>query len=272
MKIELTLYADTEKDDKVFRVLKALAAADNSCAVLIEAEPEDFDASIPLRPADTEGYEEKAAKGTPLTPSGLTNGMPAAPPPAPEQDDFGPIGHAAALSETPLEYVSHDKVKPGTDVPVLLDFADLDSEGLPWDPRIHPSSKLKLAKTGAWKLVRKMDPDFVKMLQDRTIDEMVANGLAQRDPIEEAAPPPAPEPERPAIDPAKPHNKPDVSTPFDLGQLLGSFGLTLIEQMDEFVKRNSNLPGFAAVAAEERKSPGTCAMLASFARGEFGSA
>ena len=35
---------------------------------------------------------------------------------------------------------------------------ELDADGLPWDARIHSSSKGKLAKTGTWKLARNLDP------------------------------------------------------------------------------------------------------------------
>jgi hypothetical protein len=37
---------------------------------------------------------------------------------------------------------------------------ELDVEGLPWDARIHSSSKAKLAKTGAWKLARGCPPEL----------------------------------------------------------------------------------------------------------------
>ena len=35
-----------------------------------------------------------------------------------------------------------------------LDFSDLDSQGLPWDARIHASSKAKYSNDGTWKIKR----------------------------------------------------------------------------------------------------------------------
>ncbi|MEG1884854.1 MAG: hypothetical protein RR182_01100 [Alistipes sp.] len=43
--------------------------------------------------------------------------------------------------------------------------ADLDSAGLPWDARIHSSSKAKLAKGGGWKLKRGLDPQLVEQVE-----------------------------------------------------------------------------------------------------------
>lgn len=39
---------------------------------------------------------------------------------------------------------------------------ELDSEGLPWDGRIHSSSKKKLVENGRWKLKRNLDPVLVE--------------------------------------------------------------------------------------------------------------
>lgn len=42
---------------------------------------------------------------------------------------------------------------------------DLDSEGLPWDGRIHSSSKEKLVKGATWKLKRGVDKDLVERVK-----------------------------------------------------------------------------------------------------------
>lgn len=46
-----------------------------------------------------------------------------------------------------------------------LEGEGLDSEGLPWDVRIHASSKTFLAKTDAWKLKRGVAPAFVEQVK-----------------------------------------------------------------------------------------------------------
>lgn len=43
--------------------------------------------------------------------------------------------------------------------------AELDSEGLPWDGRIHSSSKKKLVENGRWKLIRGVDKDLVETVK-----------------------------------------------------------------------------------------------------------
>jgi hypothetical protein len=52
-----------------------------------------------------------------------------------------------------------------------VDGVDLDSEGRPWDGRIHAISKTKLVRGGTWKLKRGIDPALVAQVhaeQDTT--------------------------------------------------------------------------------------------------------
>lgn len=51
--------------------------------------------------------------------------------------------------------LGNDLLPPPTMPPAGV---ELDADGLPWDARIHSSSKGKLAKTGTWKLARNLDP------------------------------------------------------------------------------------------------------------------
>lgn len=51
--------------------------------------------------------------------------------------------------------------KPPATQPSTNTAVDLDSEGLPWDPRIHGEAKKKLAKGKTWKLIRNIDPELV---------------------------------------------------------------------------------------------------------------
>ena len=61
----------------------------------------------------------------------------------------------------------------------------LDSEGLPWDARIHSSGKTFLAKGGTWKLARGIDPLLVAQVKTE---------LSGGPPITPCAPAPAPAP------------------------------------------------------------------------------
>lgn len=42
---------------------------------------------------------------------------------------------------------------------------DVDSEGLPWDGRIHSSAKTKLVKGGTWKIKRGTDPALIEKVK-----------------------------------------------------------------------------------------------------------
>lgn len=42
---------------------------------------------------------------------------------------------------------------------------ELDSEGFPWDGRIHSSAKTKVQRTGEWKLIRGKDPTVVEAIK-----------------------------------------------------------------------------------------------------------
>jgi hypothetical protein len=47
----------------------------------------------------------------------------------------------------------------------VLGTAELDSDGLPWDDRIHAGSKTKLAKTGQWKKKRGVEDERVRQVE-----------------------------------------------------------------------------------------------------------
>ena len=47
----------------------------------------------------------------------------------------------------------------------IASSVDLDSEGMPWDGRIHSSSKKKLVENGRWKLIRGVDKDLVESVK-----------------------------------------------------------------------------------------------------------
>lgn len=66
------------------------------------------------------------------------------------------------LAEEPIEVAEPAAT---TEAPIVPAGAELDSEELPWDGRIHAASKTKLAKTQAWKLKRNLDATFVETVK-----------------------------------------------------------------------------------------------------------
>lgn len=51
---------------------------------------------------------------------------------------------------------------------------ELDSEGIPWDGRIHSSSKKKLVENGRWKLIRGIDKDYVDEIKAELLSGLAA--------------------------------------------------------------------------------------------------
>lgn len=88
---------------------------------------------------------------------------------------------------------------------------ELDSEGLPWDHRIHSSSKKKLAKTGAWKLARGVDHGLVEKVKAELKGVM---NIPVETPAAPATPVPQPQPEPQTIvtPPPAPTPKPEPVT------------------------------------------------------------
>ena len=82
--------------------------------------------------------------------------------PLPVNDDIRTVilpGNLVDPAAIPLPDFPFDAVLTLTPAPPPAGAAvELDAEGLPWDGRIHSSSKAKLAKTGCWKLARGCDP------------------------------------------------------------------------------------------------------------------
>lgn len=67
--------------------------------------------------------------------------------------------------DTPLQAVNSAEVQAATTststTTAIVSGVELDSENLPWDVRIHSSSKAKI-KDGTWKLKRNLDPQLVE--------------------------------------------------------------------------------------------------------------
>ena len=77
---------------------------------------------------------------------------------------------------------------PTTPTPVASGV-DLDSEGLPWDNRIHASSKAFLAKGGGWKKKRGVDPAIVEKVEAELRLVMAQPETRLTEPTAETVPP-----------------------------------------------------------------------------------
>lgn len=93
--------------------------------------------------------------------------------------------HVIIDPPTPLPPITEKEIlepPPPVEPPAPADpDAVLDSEGLPWDKRIHGSGKTFLKKTGAWKLIRGVDPVLVAKVKTE---------LAQAQGVKPDPPPP----------------------------------------------------------------------------------
>lgn len=100
-------------------------------------------------------------------------------PPLPEGASAAPISAGAEVSSIAPEVIPETtSINPIANIPPVPQSAnaavpavppqanpvELDSEGLPWDKRIHASTKTKIA-SGAWKLVRGSDPARVEVVK-----------------------------------------------------------------------------------------------------------
>lgn len=82
------------------------------------------------------------------------------------------------------------------DTSIVHTLTELDAESLPWDSRIHASSKKKLARGGTWKLRRGVDPALVEKVKAKLKSTMGAPVNTQVDtpplPPPPTTPPPPP--------------------------------------------------------------------------------
>lgn len=97
----------------------------------------------------------------------------------PETTSINPIANIPPVPQ------SANAVAPA--VPPQANPVELDSEGLPWDGRIHSSSHAKIAN-GAWKLIRGSDPAIVDAVKSELRALMAAPAIV----VPKIPTPPAP--------------------------------------------------------------------------------
>lgn len=72
-----------------------------------------------------------------------------------------PSPEAKEVFGTPAEATTQETTPPAPEATAI----DVDSDGLPWDVRIHASTKTTLAKTGQWKKKRGVDQTLVEEVE-----------------------------------------------------------------------------------------------------------
>lgn len=187
-----------------------------------DARTDHIEATIPASEGGTMPDEEKDAAavfgsqpGKPATSAqtatapGTAQPAETTPPPAATAEAPAPAQNATvpeAPSDSPNEPAepAPAAASPGTASEATAPHGvELDSDGLPWDSRIHAGSKGKLAKTKQWKKKRGVDPELVEEVE---AELRAAMSASPANPVE-AKPTPAPAPapaasEKPAPAPA----------------------------------------------------------------------
>ena len=97
-------------------------------------------------------------------------------------------------------------VAPGEKATGAAGIVEVDADGIPWDARIHGSSKSTLKKGGTWKLARGTDPALVETVIAELKATMAAPGASEteEDDVTTSAPAPAAKTAAPAPAPSAP--------------------------------------------------------------------
>ena len=111
----------------------------------------------------------------------LTTTVPAPTPEEPEADPL-PAGRSVAADVVEALMAAEENrvaAQAAASTPAATPLSppagvDLDSDGLPWDARIHASTKTKVQSDGKWKKIRKVDPALVKAVEAELRQVMAA--------------------------------------------------------------------------------------------------
>ena len=84
-------------------------------------------------------------------------------------------------------------IAPGEKATGVAGIVEVDADGIPWDARIHGSSKVTLKRGGTWKLARGTDPALVETVTAELKQTMTATGASdtEQDDATTSAPAPA---------------------------------------------------------------------------------
>lgn len=101
-------------------------------------------------------------------------------------------GPEAVFAQPAVKETSEDILEPVAELEPtpVANNVELDSEGLPWDNRIHASSKAFLAKGGGWKKKRGIDPAIVATVEAELRQLMSTQAPTAETAAPDATPPP----------------------------------------------------------------------------------
>jgi len=124
-------------------------------------------------PLEQDALNEAAAKLTDMA-SSMGKDQDATPP-------------AATVATPPAATVA---TPPAATPPVAPVGVELDTDGIPWDSRIHSGKKTKLAKSQQWKKKRGVDTDYVAQVEAELKAAMAASPAAPVTATPAVTPPP----------------------------------------------------------------------------------
>ena len=243
---------EAENEDELFNILGRISGNENTT----------------ISRTDSPDGTVKLSRTTPALEEVLTP-LPETPAPAPTPDPI--VETPEPVAETPAPAPAPVAAE-GTPAPVVPTGVEVDKDGLPWDARINPPSKLKLKKEGTWKLKRSLDPAFITQVRDELRAIMAVPTAAPETPAAAETPAPAPVVTETAPAPVVTETAPAPApeAPESLGPVVVT---TFPEFMQEITKRKLDdatvlaavksvgLPSPALVAARPDLIPAICAVL-----------
>ena len=179
---------------------------------------------------------------------------------APSAEEAGPADSPNEPAQPAPAAASPGEANEATGTPGV----ELDSDGLPWDARIHAGSKTKLKKSQQWKPKRNVDPDLKAEVEAELRAAMGAGGepakpAAPAAPAEPAKPAAPAEPAKPAA-PAAPAEPQGAITTFPaLMSRITAAGIT--QERASAAAKNQGLPSLPLLATRPDLIPAVAAEL-----------
>ncbi|MBW1726001.1 MAG: hypothetical protein JRJ62_00185 [Deltaproteobacteria bacterium] len=92
-----------------------------------------------------------------------------------EADPKSPAAPVGSATEQVTQTQTTSEVSAQIATVAATNGVELDSNGLPWDHRIHGKARLKLQKTQAWKCIRGIDPALIDKVETELRVTMAAS-------------------------------------------------------------------------------------------------
>jgi hypothetical protein len=245
IEIRLTFPTAAEAADALAKMAGVIAPADRPDAGVAKQLPLPLAAAVPVplaaTPSAASVFGGAAAPSVPVPPPAPSTAVVAPPPTAPAAPTAGspplpPVGLPPAPPTVPAAAAPAAPAAPTSPAGI-----ELDSEGVPWDGRIHGSTKAKNAD-GTWRQKRGLNDPALKKRVEAELKAALAAGTLTAAAAAPVAPPPVvvpPAPPAAAVAPPPaavaetfptliarltPHLRPDRLTDARIAQVLASLG------------------------------------------------